>query len=274
MAPPPPSECTYLSARRIAFRTRRKAPLMLPLQTSSSDALRHAWKMQTIANGWAYPSDWRRESVDAVCDALVDGRDPWAAAERLGRDRAAAGVGLPEVLADIDALVGLVDVRFTEELRRAVSLGWSERATAPQTAIIDPLTGLASAGYLQVRLGEIYQAADAGSGSANSSHALVAIRINVSAHGLGRRLPMVVVADSVRSVFHSGESVAVLSDSMLLVLTERDDRLAKRAALAQTFAERALGADAQVGPTPVRVWVESLPPSLDMARLLLDELSR
>lgn len=245
-----------------------------PPQRPSSDGLRNEWRERSSAAGWAYPSDWRRESVQALCEALIDGRDPWDSAERLGRDRASAAVGLAETLADIDALATLVPTDRTEQLRRAVSLGWSEVATAPQVGIVDPMTGLASLGYLQVRLDEVYRGSDAAGVPVLSSHALVVVRVQAEAHGLGRRLPMVIVADGMRTVFDAGQTLSVLSDSVMTVLCERDPKLPRRAALAQTIAQRLVDDDEQPGPVAVRSWIEALPPTVAMAAELLTDLSR
>lgn len=236
--------------------------------------LREQWRSLAAVGGWAYPSDWHLESVDAVCEALADSRDPWDAAERLGRDRATAAVGLPEALADIDALTSIVPAPLAEPLRRAVSLGWSAVATAPPVSIVDPMTGLASAGYLQVRLGEIYRAAAASEVAASQSHALVMIQVATGVQGLGRRLPMVIVADALRAVFDGGETLAVLSDSMIVVLTERTGRLARRVALGRQTAQRLLHTDEQAGSARVRAWIESLPPTAAAAADLLGDLGR
>lgn len=240
----------------------------------AGSVLREQWRSLAAAGGWAYPSDWHLESVDAVCEALADRRDPWDAAERLGRDRAVAAVGLPETLADIDALTSMVAAPLAEQLRRAVSLGWSAEATALPASIIDPMTGLASAGYLQVRLGEIYRAADASGVPASLSHALVMTRVVTGVQGLGRRLPMVIVADALRAVFDGGETLAVLSDSMIAVLTTRSPRLARRVALGRQTAQRLLHTDEHAGPARVRAWIESLPPTAATAADLLGDLGR
>lgn len=245
-----------------------------PPQIWSSDGLRDEWRLLSSATGWAYPSDWRRESVQALCEALIDGRDPWDAAERLGRDRAAAAVGLAETLADIDALATLVPVDRTEQLRRAVSLGWSEVATAPQVGIVDPTTGLASLGYLQVRLDEVYRGSESAGRPVIFSHALVVVRVRADVHGLGRRLPMVIVANAMRAVFDAGQTLSVLSDSVMTVLCQRDDKLPRRAALAQSIAQRSVDDDEQAGPVLVRSWIEALPATAAMATELLSDLSR
>lgn len=234
--------------------------------------LREQWRALSMTVGWAYASDWAQDSVDALCEAIVDGRDPWSAAERLGQDRARSAVGLAETLADIDALTALVPDDHAEQLRRAASLGWSEVATAPQVGLIDPMTGLASAGYLQVRLGEVYRAADAG--SVPAAHSLVILQIRSSAAGLSRRLPMVVVADGLRSIFDRGETLSLLSDSTIAVLCRRDARLAARVALARTVSQRLVDRDEQAPAVSIAGWIEALPTTLAMATEMLGELGR
>ena len=58
------------------------------------------------------------------------------------------------------ALATIAHPRYTDPLRRAVSLGWADRISAPPASVEDPLTGLTTPEYLRVRLGELYRAAD------------------------------------------------------------------------------------------------------------------
>lgn len=241
---------------------------------NGSRSLRDRWRALSTQAGWGYPSDWQRESVDAVCEALIDGRSPWDAAERLGGERAAAAVSMPQTLADIDVLAGLVEPRWGEELRRAVSLGWSERAIAPPAGIVDPLTGLTGLGYLQVRLGEVYRGAAAAGTPVGDSHALVLFRLELAVDGLGRRLPLVLVGESLRSVFDGGETLTVLSDAVAAVLCDRDDRVAQRAELARRFAQRLLNGDRWTRSVTVSAWVERLPATAEQASSMLVDLSR
>src|SRR5699024_1290666 len=98
--------------------------------------LRAQWQRRSAASGWAFPSDWYLPAVDAVCETMCSAdTGVWAAAERLGRDRAAAGVSLAETLADVDVLVSLAsscgDAWGGDVLVRAASLGWADGAAAP-----------------------------------------------------------------------------------------------------------------------------------------------
>lgn len=243
-------------------------------RVTGSRGLRDRWRALSNDAGWGYPSDWQRESVDALCEAIVEGRSPWEAAERLGADRAAAAVSMPQTLADIDILTDLVDQQWGESLRRAVSLGWSERAIAPPAGIVDPLTGLTGLGYLQVRLAEVYRAAAVDGTDVGDSHALVLLRLDLAVDGLGRRLPLVLVAEALRSVFGGGETLSVLSDAVAVVLCERDGRVAQRAEVARRFARRLLEGDRWTRSVGVGAWVERLPATVEQASAVLVDLSR
>lgn len=245
-----------------------------PAPTGSAATLREHWRARTQRASWAYPSDWHCEAIDALCEAVADQDDIWEPGVRLGQDRAAAAVGLAETLADVDALTELIADQYAEPLRRAVSLGWSERATAPAAAIIDPLTGLACHPYLQERLGEVYRAAAGGGQQANDQFALVVFRISVPTAGLARRLPMVLVADAVRAIFDTGETLALLGDSTVVVLAERTPQLAARTRIAHRQAQQRIERDEQVPGAAVHSWMESLPATVDLARALLTDLSR
>ena len=83
--------------------------------TPSAPVLRRAWSAASAAAGWRTPSDWAHPAVDAVCEVLADGGDVWACAQRLGAARAAAGVGLGEALADIDAVIEVVGGAHADE---------------------------------------------------------------------------------------------------------------------------------------------------------------
>jgi hypothetical protein len=86
----------------------------MPHETSRSDTGESArqlcdrWRATSLRVGWAFPADWWVPAVDAVAEALCDGRDPAAACAQLGRSRAEAAVGLDEALADLAALCAAV----------------------------------------------------------------------------------------------------------------------------------------------------------------------
>jgi hypothetical protein len=170
---------------------------------------------------------------------LSEHADVRPAAERLGHDRAATGVPLAETLADIDVLADLAP-EWGDVLRRAASLGWADRAPAPTEAVVDALTGLASADSLRVRLGEVYRAAEVEWCSAGVTHALVVTRLGVvGAASWAQDLPMILVGDMMRTVFAGGQSLARIGPLVAVALTARTPMLGRRARLlAEMLATR------------------------------------
>lgn len=244
-------------------------------ETLSATAVRREWSARSTSDGWSFPSDWHTRAVEALCDAVADGTDPWAAAERLGRERAGAGISLGETLADVDVLAHLAAPEMAESLRRAVSLGWADRITAPPAGVVDPLTGLLSPDYLHARLGEVYRAAEVAGDRVPSSSALVVVRVDVSGEcELDRALPMMVIAEAMRTVFSGGQTLSLLSERTAVVLCGRDRRLARRATLLHELLVPRLASDPQIAHADVQVWIESLPTLLPLAIDLLTDLGR
>jgi len=249
---------------------RGRQPLALHSRT-----LRTQWWQKVADASWSCPADWAQPAVDAVCEAIAADRDVWASAERLGATRAASGVGLGEALADVDALAALVPDRYVEVLRRAVSLGWADRVVAPHGDVSDPLTGLASAEYLKVRLGELYRGGEVSRAHVDITHALAVVRVDLSSHEVWQRaLPMILVGDALRTVFDGGQTLARLGESCAVVVTERDGRLPRRVGLAGSLIESQLIADPEISARSPRVWIESLPVSYGSALDLIGELGR
>ncbi len=246
-----------------------------PVVALTASALCSRWQVEAVALGWAFPSDWYVPAVDAVCEAIVADSDPWAAAERLGRSRAAAGVSLAEALVDVDGLATLVAGRYTDLLRRAVSLGWADGMTAPPSTVEEPLTGLVTPDYLRVRLGEVYRAMEVGGTCAARESALVVARLDLDGQsGWQRTLPMILVADAMRLIFDGGQTLALLGESVAVALCERDAVLDRRARLLCSMVTSSIARDSQlVVPGPV-VWVESLPERYGAALDLIAELGR
>src|SRR6185312_8351620 len=157
-------------------------------------------------------------------------------------------------------------------LRRAVSLGWADRVIAPPAAVVDALTGLVSPDYLLARLGEVYAAAESRGTSVNAEHALVVVRIDLAGRtGLRRSLPMISLADGLRTVFAAGQTVAVLSDRVAVVLAERNDLLFRQAAVLHDLLDHRMQLDPTMAGRP-EVWVEMLPEALASAIMQVRDL--
>ena len=246
-----------------------------PVVDLTGTELRRQWKIRASAFGWSFPSDWHVPAIDAVCDAVVAGSDVWEAAERLGRSRAAAGVSLAETLVDVDGLAGIVHGRYTETLRRAVSLGWADRIMTPPSSVADPLTGLVTPEYLRVRLGEVYRAAEVRAESVSVEWALVVVRLDLVGHvGWQRTLPMILVADGLRRIFDGGQSLALMGESMAVALCRRDSMLARRARLLCSMVTDQIERDPQIVVPGPSVWIENLPATYTAALDLTAELGR
>lgn len=279
----------------------RAVPLPLAASGRCPAALRERWRLATLAAGWPFPSDWGVPAVDAVCEAMLRGQDFVEALTTLGAARATSGASLEETLRDLAALCSVGTVapgaahaaasdpvelrpggdevdRLPTWVVRAAALGWADAAAGELVAArpVDELTGLATAGYLRVRLGEVYRGARACGVAVEASHVLVPLALDLSRTGGWTRLvPMLMAAEAMRVVFDSGESLALAGPSVAVVLARRDERLDLRIARLRRLATELLDADAEAACAgPARVWVERLPADYDQACDLLVQLGR
>lgn len=238
-------------------------------------ALRERWRLATLAAGWPFPDDWELPAVDAVCEAAADGRDWMPALSLLGRARAASGAGLAETLQDLAALHAVLrhpcNVRpavddpdiVPTRLVRVTAIGWADVTLAETSTnqVIEPLTGLATAGYLRTRLGEIYRSARAAGRPAGDRHALVLVALDLCrVHGWTRLVPMLLAAEAIREVFDGGQTHAAIGPSVAAVLCECDQRLPARMRRLHSLICELLAADPDASPAgPPRIWLELLP---------------
>lgn len=259
--------------------------------------LRERWFACTNALGWSSPAEWADPTVDAVC-AAATARGPRAerdravekALARWGGARAAAGFSLGETLSDLAALHAAVSSDPAGEaagrgsdgvrLLRIVSLSWTDVACGDlaETAVLDPLSGLASARYLRTRLAEVYRGARARGTRVGDEHALVAVAMDV--HGWSRVAPLTVVGDSAIVVFDAGETIAVVGRSTVVVLAPRQG-LAARTAVLRRLVNRRTAAVGTVttddgrtagGGIDVGVRIVPLPATHDGACAVLERL--
>jgi hypothetical protein len=225
--------------------------------------LRERWFACTSALGWSAPAEWPHPTVDAVCEAVTARGRPaerdravQSALAQWGGARAAAGIGLGETLSDLAALhaalasdpVGEGTGRGQDGVRliRVVSLAWTDVACGDlaETAVVDPLSGLASARYLRTRLAEVYQAARARGTRVGDGYGMVVVTMDV--HGWSRVAPLAVAGDAAAVVFDAGESIAVVGRSTVVVLAPREG-LVERAAVLRRLVNRRTTA---IGPVP------------------------
>lgn len=228
--------------------------------------------------------------VDLVCEAVLAGVDPDQALVKLGRARAIAGSGLGETLQDVAALHAVLTVPDNHDgmvaadpdaipprLLRVTAMAWSD-VLVQQLAdgeVRDGLTGLSNTAYLRARLREVYREAAAEGCPVGARYVLVVIRIDMSAAtGWSRMAAMVLLADVLRTAFDGGQTLATIGPATLVVLTERDGRVAERAANVRWLASGRLGVDPQLSGIAVpSVWVEPLPDTHAAACQLIAELT-
>ncbi|WP_235926403.1 GGDEF domain-containing protein [Actinokineospora pegani] len=253
--------------------------------SSRLGSLRDRWRSASAAAGWRYPGDWAVPEVDTVCAAALAGQDLAEALSALGRARARAGATLPETLADLAALHAVLTVPHElvspnpdatpAALLRRTAESWAEAATAPAECGADPLTGLSTAAYLRVRVGEMYREARRAGTTAGDRFSAVVISLDLSAtSGWSRLMASVLLAECLREVFDGGETVAALGSSVVLVIARRGDGVGHRAAAARHRVASALMADPALVGIGVRVRGQVLPGSEEEAREMLRELAR
>jgi hypothetical protein len=249
-------------------------PLGGPLRAAD---VRERWRATSLAEVWLRPGDWYHPAVDALVEAVSEGRCPGAAAQRLGAARGTAGVGIGEALDDLVCLYRTLDTPADPDALRALAIGWVHgREQAPfQTCIRDPATGLPTGDYLGERLRETY--ATTGDAGATTTHCLVVVDVAVDGLDAWQRMARsAAVGRTLDQVFGDGHPMATVSDGVFVVLCERAPATAQLAQSLRRVVEKnaeILGlADAMRLPT--RVWVERLPETHEDAVLLLRHLAR
>lgn len=207
---------------------------------------------------------------EAVGEALAQGGDVSVACAVVGRELARDGVDLGEALDGLRATTGQVtgrEPRF-EELR-ALGHGWAEETLAfvHTLSCEDPLTGLASPAHLRSRLGEVYRGAWEIGESAGRTHVLVVVDgvLPDDVDALDRAWWALSASEDVRRVFRGGETFTRLAPDRLVVLARRTPRLADQLGCLRDLHL------ARRGP---RIWLEPLPPDVEAAAYVLDELVR
>lgn len=252
-------------------------------------SLRARWRTASIAAGWPFPSDWATGAVDQVCAALTTGVDLHEPLAELGAERADAGVGLAGALQDLAALHavtthpvehgGLVSAdpdAVPARMVRATALGWADIIAEQSVGreVEDELTGLTTVRYLRTRLHEVYRESRAAGRAPGADHTLITVSLDIPDDSWPRMMAMVLVADVLRSVFDSGETVSLLRSSTAAVLTRRGEHLVPRCERARSeLADRLDGDPALSSEGSVRVQEEVLPDDHERACELLTALS-
>jgi hypothetical protein len=192
-----------------------------------------------------------------------------AACGEAGRELARAGVPLGEALDGLWTTVWMVRRREPDHPEvRALSVAWSEATLAylHQLTCADPLTGLATQAHVQGRLAELYREPGAEDGGGRRPHALVVVEPRAHAGSLQHAARLTQLGELGRTVFPAADTIARVGPRRVVVLTARDDRLARRVSVLRRMLDNA--------HPDARLWIEGLPDTHAGAMALLEELAR
>ncbi|MGY2702653.1 MULTISPECIES: hypothetical protein [unclassified Nocardioides] len=206
----------------------------------------------------------------AVGEALASGSGT-VACEVAGAALARDGVSLAESLDGLATTTRLVlGAEPAHAYTRALAVAWSDAMLGylNDLSCNDPLTGLSTLAHLRSRISDVYRADHDG------DHALVVVAAPPypeAASGrddvLARAMHVAQLGDTARTVFRGPETIGHVGPGRVVVLADRDDRIARRVGLLRQMLDS--------GSVPrTRVWIEGLPASDAAAGRLLDELTR
>lgn len=241
--------------------------------------LREQWNEISLRTVWLHPGDWYHPAVDALVEAIDEGRDPLPAAERLGHARGEHGAGIGETLDDLACLYAAIGVEPPLPVLRAVCTGWSEGQESVPHAMtcIDPVSGLGSLEYFTVRLRETYARARRAGRPAGSTHCLIVVDVAVEGLSLVQRFSRsATIGQALMDAFGEGYPMASLGAAMFAVLAERDAGLVQAMTTVRECIDD-LAEEMRVASIlrqPPRIWVESLPDSIEAATDLVSHLRR
>ena len=228
--------------------------------------LRVDWWRRSSAAGWPEPSDWYHPAVDAVCEALMEGSDPSAALVRLGAVRAAYGATVTECVLDVTALwEAFASQAPSTEILTQVLGGWGEENAAPLSADVwqDPMTGLATTGFLRGRLDELCRA------GTSWRHVFVVVEAPRPVAPLVRARRAASLAACLREAFHQGETLTTLGKTRVAALVRRDDVGNGVARLREAMALR----ERIVDSAEIQVWLAEVPQGRDSIPLAVMDLA-
>jgi hypothetical protein len=228
--------------------------------------LRVDWWRRASARGWPEPSDWYHPAVDAVCELLMEGSDPTPALVRLGAVRAAYGATVTECMLDITALwEAHASQPPSTEVLTTVLGGWGEQNAAPLSADVwqDPMTGLATTGYLRGRLDELCRA------GTSWRHVFVVVEAPRPVAPLIRARRAASLAACLREAFHQGETLTTLGKTRVAALVRRDAVSDGVARLREALGLR----ERILDPTEIQVWLAEVPQERGLIPLAVLDLT-
>jgi hypothetical protein len=239
--------------------------------------VREMWRAYSLAEVWPCPGGWYDPAVDALVEAVEEGRSPHTAAQRLGIARRAAGIGIGEALDDVMSLYRATGRPVDVETLRSMAIGWAHgRDRLPDAPDVrDAATGLPTVGTLVQRLHEAHRAAARSGTDVTETHCL--LLVDAAIDGLDaweRKSRSAVVGRSLDQMFGNDYPIAAVTESLFAVVCER-----REVAYVARSVRRVVDRNAEILglPEPTRrsssVWVESLPARPEAAVQLLIQLA-
>ncbi len=210
------------------------APPTLPSDADPGDRI-SAWYAASRRRLGVSEDEWYSPAVERLLEALASDEPLAPAVAELGNARGTAGFDLRETVSD---LVALAEVLPADEADRLHDLGtatalstWADafidRVHAP--ACVDSLTGLATFGYLHIRIEEVYRSCAERGVSPTEDHALVVAPVPPrSVSPFVRLAARIEAARIVRLRFPGGETAAFTEPDLLVVLAPMDSRIGRR----------------------------------------------
>ncbi|BCB87753.1 hypothetical protein [Phytohabitans suffuscus] len=190
---------------------------------TDAEALRAAWRDGAAERGWA-PEDWWVPGIDAVTRALVGGRAATPAYAQLGRERAEAGYGIRDALADVRTLYErLASEGPPPPAVRALVQAWAGVRLAPVRVML--CAGFASAEHLRERFAELYRDALPG------GLAVVAVEVPEAGSGWEALTLLLEAGTRTPSVFAAEAPMARTSPERVVALVRDDAAAAIRSAI-------------------------------------------
>ena len=197
------------------------------------------------------------------------------AVRRFGWQAGADGWPLDEIARWVEALAnsggGSTRALLTFDAGMELSAGWADGYLhgAGQDDCIDPTSGLARIGVLQLRLQQVYDHCASLGIQPDLVYALVVVDASLDEHPpLERNAARVALAGETRKLFAAGETVAI-HDDRVLVLASRTPQLADRVAILGA----ALHTHGLLRHDPVSAWVERLPADAADLPAFIDDLT-
>ncbi|MFD6948977.1 hypothetical protein A6A08_02950 [Nocardiopsis sp. TSRI0078] len=226
--------------------------------------LRAPWGRRIREAGWEPPEEWWTPTVNAVCDAFASGSDLVGPCRRLGEARARLGTGIGQSLDGLSVFTALAGWHSPPlALVRALAEGWADAGPGRESCQ-DPLTGLATAGYLRTRLGELYRSTGGGAPPA-TGYRLVVVVLGPAADPWQRAARLSVLSHELCRFFTRGESVCLLGRGRIAVVAPESDGLDRE------LGGLCRGTAWEYGAA---VWAVALPPAYEEAWDLVAGLER